>query len=339
MKNLKYLLAIALLISPIIYGCGSSNKSGSVNDQNQQLISSLRSDLDKARKDLEAQVEQNRNLEDQVQSLTGKLDEIEKEAPAISQTPESTQNAGSGAFDSQSRVALMGAKALAEFKAEQLGAKLEKLTREMQIKENELAKAVEESEGLNRELAGMKEALQEKTTTFERQASESAGRMNQMGQEIKVLSSQVNDLKQEISDKDELLVTLKKAWADATQLKTSSESESSRLRTELENVTKQLASYKDSSERGEQEASFFKAELQQAQERLDSATAQLEKLTNENLSSIKELERLKNHSASLANKLYALERAAGIDSENFVTSIDNLISGAYPVTPQETVKR
>lgn len=339
MIRFNYLLAIVLMVSPIIYGCGSSGKQGSATEQTQQLVTGLRSELEQARKELEAQVELNRSLDDQVQSLTGKLDEIEKQAPQNASTADSQAVSSLGALDSQSRVALMGAKALAEFKAEQLSAKLEKLSKESLTKEAELAKSMEKSESLSEEITQIKNSLQQKADEFDSVVAEKAARINQMGLELKNLTQQVADLRQDVSEKDELLVTLKKAWSDATQLKTAAESDVSRLRTELETITRQSSTYKDAAERGSQEATFFKAELEQARERLDSTTAQLEKLTNENLLSSTEIERLKAHSANLANKLYAVERAAGVDSENFVTSLDRIMSGTFSGNPQQIIAR
>ncbi len=339
MIRFNYLLAIVLMVSPIICGCGSSGKQGSATEQTQQLITGLRSELEQARKELDSQTELNRSLEDQVQSLAGKLDEIEKQVPQNASTLDSQATSSSGALDSQSRVALMGAKALAEFKAEQLSAKLEKLTKESLAREGELVKSSESLESLSGQISQLKNSLQEKTEQFDSIVRGKTAQINQLGLEVKNLTEQITDFRQDVSEKDELLVTLKKAWSDATQLKTAAESDVSRLKTELETMARQSATYKEAAERGSQEATFLKAELEQARERLDSTTAQLEKLTNENLLSNTEIERLKAHSANLANKLYALERAAGVDSENFVTSLDRIMSGTFSGTPQQIMAR
>ena len=339
MIRFNYLLAIVLVVTPMIYGCGSSGKQGSATEQTQQLIAGLRTELEQARKDLDVQTELNKSLEDQVLSLTGKLDEIEKQAPQNSSSQESQAINSSGALDSQSRVALMGAKALAEFRAEQLNAKLEKLTKDSRAKEAELAKSIENSESLTEQMGQLKNALREKTEQFDSVVGEKTGQINQLGVEVNNLTKQLAELKQDVSEKEELLVTLKKAWSDATQIKTAAEADVSRLKTELETVAKQAANYKEAAERGSQEATFFKAELEQARDRLNSTTAQLEKLTNENLLSNTEIERLKAHSANLANKLYAVERAAGVDSENFVTSLDRIMSGTFSAGPQQIMAR
>ncbi|MGD9819819.1 MAG: hypothetical protein AB7V04_14155, partial [Desulfomonilaceae bacterium] len=147
MRLLKYALAIVILVSPVILGCGSGTKSGSVNEEPQKLISELRGELDKARSELENQTDLNKSLDDQVQFLKARLDEIEKES-SDDHAATSHSSESSGTFDSQSRVALMGAKALAEFKAEQLSSKLEKLTQLVQTKETELSKILEKSESL-----------------------------------------------------------------------------------------------------------------------------------------------------------------------------------------------
>lgn len=339
MIRFNYLLAIVLMVSPMIYGCGSSGKQGSATEQTQQLVAGLKTELEQARKDLEAQTELNKSLEDQVQSLTGKLDEIEKQAPQSAASHESQAVNSSGALDSQSRVALMGAKALAEFRAEQLSAKLEKLTRDSRSKEAELTKLMENSESLTEQMAQLKNALREKSEQFDSVVAEKTAHINQLGVEVNGLTKQLAELRQDVSEKEELLVTLKKAWSDATQIKTAAETDVSRLKTEVETLSKQAAAYKDAAERGSQEATFFKAELEQARDRLDSTTAQLEKLTNENLLSNTEIERLKAHSANLANKLYAVERAAGVDSENFVTSLDRIMSGTFSAGPQQIMAR
>ncbi len=339
MRPLNYSLAIMLMVIPIILGCGSGSKQSSAPDQSQQLVSGLRAELDQARKDLEEQTDLNRDLEDQVRSLTSKLDEIDQQAPATGSQHESPSVSSSGALDSQSRVALMGAKALAEFKAEQLGAKLEKLGKESQAREAELAKALANYESVSSEVSELKKAVQEKTEQLAKMESEKGSQIDQLSGKVQTLTQQVADLKQDVTEKEDLLVTMKKAWSDATQLKTTAENEISRLKTDLETATKQSATFKDTAERSSQEAAFFKGELEQAQERLDSTTAQLEKLTNENLLSSAEIERLKSHSATLANKLYALERAAGVDSENFATSLDRIMSGTFSDAPQRTMAR
>lgn len=335
----RYFLAIALLVSPMIFGCGPGPKPGASNEQSQQMISSLESELDRARTEVEKQIDINKTLEDQVQSLTSKLDEIEKEEAGSAQSQESSTVSSSGALDSQSRVALMGAKALAEFKAEQLSSKLEKLTKESQARDTDLAKAVEKADALDAELKGIKEALEEKTQQYDSQTTEKTAQINQMGMELKNLSAQVNEMKQEVADKEELLATLKKAWSDATQLKTAAEAESARLKTELTEVNAQLATVTEAAEKSSKEASILKGELQQAQERIESATTQIEKLSSDNQAYSKEVERLKVNAATLSNKLYALERAAGTDSENFATSLDRIMSGTFESKPNQTVTR
>lgn len=339
MNRLRYAIAVVILVSPIICGCGSNNKSGSATEQSQQLISSLRSDLDGARKELEAQTDLNRSLDDQIQSLTSKLDEIERQSSSVVSKPDQSASGSSGSFDSQSRVALMGAKALAEFKAEQLNAKLEKLTKELRAKEGELGTAVSQTQTLSAEVTRLKEAVRETAEKYDNLYAQKNTQVDQMSAELKKLSGQVNDLKHDVAEKEELLITLKKAYSDAAQLKSASETEVNRLKNELSNMSSQLASFKDAAERGAQETTVLKKEIQLAQERLDSATTQLEKLTNEALLSDREIERLKTHSANLANKLYAMERAAGVDSENFVTSVDRIISGNFGGTPQGTATR
>lgn len=339
MSRFNYLLVLILMVSPIIYGCGSGGKQNSATDQSQQLIKGLRSELDQTRKELETQKDLNANLEDQVQSLTSKLDEIEKDVSANPHQQDSHVVSSSGALDSQSRVALMGAKALADFKAEQLNARLEKLTKESQTREAELARSVENAQLLTGEVAELKKTVQEKADQLSGLTTQKTLQINQLSTEVKNMTQQLADFRQDITDKEELLVTLKKAWSDATQLKGAAEADVTRLKAELETTNKQLAVYKESAERGTQEAAFFKVELDQALERLDSATAQLEKLTNENILSNTEIERLKSHSAALANKLYALERAAGVDSENFATSLDRIMSGTFSESPKRTIAR
>lgn len=339
MNRLRYAIAIVILVSPIIYGCGSSDKSGSATEQYQQLISSLRSDLDGARKELEAQTDLNRSLDDQIQSLTSKLDEIERQSSVGVSEPDHSSAGSSAGFDSQSRVALMGAKALAEFKAEQLNAGLEKLTKQLRAKEGELATALGRTQTLSAEVSRLKETVSEATEQYDNLSAQRNTQVGQMSAELKKLSSQVNDLKQDVAEKDELVVTLKKAYSDAAQLKSAAETEANRLRNELSNMNSHLASYRDAAERGAQETAVLKQEIQISQDRLASATTQLEKLTNEAVSSDREIERLKTHSANLANKLYAMERAAGVDSENFVTSIDRIIGGTFGGTPQGSATR
>ena len=190
------------------------------------MISNLRSCLHHARQVLETQVDLSQNYKEQVYLLARLMEDIENKLKGIetcSSLNESISDSSpispSGELDGQIRITLMGARALTEFKAEQLSHQLQKLTKGGQNIQSDLNNAVEKAAALSEEVARLKNILQKNTLRRDVQFAEHIrliGGPKKQGRQAEVCQFQGN-----ISEENTPLATFLQAAAESTQVKTS----------------------------------------------------------------------------------------------------------------------
>ena len=141
MTSSHYSMMILVALVFILLGCGQSQvgkTTGETGDL-QKSIADLQSQLAQARQTVTTYEGENQRLSAELQAASVK--EKMAEQRASENIPEGQMEArgtGLGEGDDESRIGLMGAKALAEFKAEQLSIRLGKLSKDLDLKEQEL---------------------------------------------------------------------------------------------------------------------------------------------------------------------------------------------------------
>ena len=227
MRLLMFVMAMLMMAHPIICGFGFCNEAGPACEPSQQMIPNLRSCLYHARQVLETQVDLSQNYKEQVYLLARLMEDIENKLKGIetcSSLNESISGSSpispSGELDGQIRITLIGARALTEFKAEQLSHQLQKLTKGGQNIQSDLNNAVEKAAALSEEVARLKNILQQNTLRRDVQFAEHIrliGGPKKQGRQVEVCQFQGN-----ISEENKPLATFLQAAAESTtQVKTS----------------------------------------------------------------------------------------------------------------------
>lgn len=225
-RRLRFAMVIAVLVSPIICGLGLCNEAEPAYVSSQQMISSLRSCLNHARLVLETQVDLSQNYKEQVYLLASMMEDIENKLRGIetcsSLSPSRSDSfpvQSSEAIDGQTRITLMGARALTEFKAEQLSHELQKLTKVSQNRQSDFNDAIEKAAALSEEIVRLKNILQQTTLRRDIQLAENNVKLNS-GPKKHAWQGEICQFKRNISEEDNSPVTLRQASAEAAQVKT-----------------------------------------------------------------------------------------------------------------------
>jgi len=258
-------LLSALVLAVQGCGSGSTEKPPAEKGQAKQSVFDLHAQLAQARDEVQRERESKEALQAQVQPLTQKVGQLQAELNRA-QTPGARKEA-SGAAD-QSRIQLIGEKALVEYKAEQLSRRLNKLSEDLDRKEGEMATLRQTAQAKEKEVADLSRQIESIQTTEKSRSAALTQRMDQITKELEERSVAAKKLKQELDEKSELLSTFKTAIADANKLKTAADGESSRLRAELDEAKEQLESLTQQTETTQQQ-------LQSSQQQLETSTQQL----------------------------------------------------------------
>lgn len=166
MRRLAFLMALTagVLIANADGLCMDVDRA---HVSSEQMISSLRSCLNDARKVLDSQLDLSQNYRQQVYLLSGTMADIEDKLLRIETlvSPGQPENNSlsihsSSVLDGQTRITLMGATALTEFKAEQLSHELKKLTRGGPNRQSDLNNVVVKAAALSEQIARINAILQ-----------------------------------------------------------------------------------------------------------------------------------------------------------------------------------
>jgi chromosome segregation ATPase len=312
MKCFRLCLMLSLGLALLAQGCGRKppEEPAAKEDRSAQVISRLEADLVQARDDLsrergnrDALAKEIVGLKGEIQELEAKVAQQEAQEPAPPPEPPAQPEEG---VPPGTRVGLLGAKAIAEFRAQQLSQRLDKLTKDLETKETELNSIRENAQQKEAEVARLSETLDRLHTADQLRAEEVNAKLASMSKELAIRSEESKRFKQELDEKAGLLDTLKQAVADAAKLKTNCEAEGEKLRAALatntaklkkaerqiedavkeiqqyqtgeDDMRRQMAEWRDAAERSRaqaessgQESEQLKAEIAQLMQRLQSA--------------------------------------------------------------------
>jgi len=282
MSLTRYGIVLLSTLVLAVQGCGSGSTEKPPTDKGQakQSVFDLHAQLAQARDEVQREREGKENLQAQVQSLTQKIGQLQAEMNRA-QTQGARKEA-SGATD-QSRIQLIGEKALVEYKAEQLSRRLNKLSEDLDRKEGELESLRNTAQAREKEVADLKRQIDSIQTAEKSRSAALTTRVDQITKELEERSVAAKKLKQELDEKSELLNTFKTAISDANKLKTAADSESSRLQGELDEVKQQLES-------STQQFASTQQQLEASQQQLEASTQQLEASQQQLKSSKQQLE-------------------------------------------------
>jgi chromosome segregation ATPase len=231
------MITLAVLVLGLV-GCGADPQKTTISESapNQKLIVDLQDTIAQSRDNLEKEKERNAELMKRVQSLLEGLTEAEKRFSSL-------QKGEAGDISPEAerkRIELMGAKALAEFRAEQFRQRLDELAKDLDKKEKELETIRQNALDKDAEVQELRKAIDEIQRAERTRTQELSARLEQITRDLEERTAVASQFKKDLDEKNELLVTLKNAVADASKLKANAEAEIARLQNELSEVSKQL---------------------------------------------------------------------------------------------------
>ncbi len=237
----KCLLSSLIMMTAILLGlCACTTeapqKPSAEPAANQKLVSDLQDTIAQARENLEREKERNAQLMQRVQSLLEALTEAEKRFSSL-QKGEASDTSPEA---ERKRIELMGAKALAEFRAEQFRRRLDELSQDLDAKEKELETIRQNARQKDEEVQRLRKAIEEMQVAEKTRTQELTARLEQISRDLQERTAAAEQFKKDLEEKNELLAALKTAVADASKLKTNAEAEIARLTDQLADVTKQL---------------------------------------------------------------------------------------------------
>ncbi len=330
MKTFKLFSILFLFVLMALQSCVGKTEQVSTSSTDKTLgaSSTLESELKLTEAKLLSVESENKELRASNEMLSERLKELQEAAQEEGGEALSDKNADSqsGGLSNQTRIALMGAKAIAEFKYEQAARKVESLTVDLSKRDNDLKKALVDLEIISQEREGLKKDLESLKT-------ESRNTHLQMEETLKTLESRLSEqndvvskIEGELKEKEKLLDTLKKAWSDATQLKGNAENQLDEIKNNFNECQKQAAQMKILLDRRQTESTRITAEIDSLKKELASSNVQVRQLQSERESYIQQIKDLKEKSNAADNKTQSEVPASG-ELEKSHSVIDRLLEG------------
>jgi chromosome segregation ATPase len=263
MKLSLYGTILIAALALICQGCGENRieKSASQTQPAQQLVSDLQSTLAQARENLDREKERNFELMERVQVLLEKLKETESRIGG--QQP--TETARATDPGERKRIELMGAKALAEYRAEQFRRRLDQLNRDLDLKENELEAIRQNSSKKDLEVTELRRNIEELQAADKNRTEQLNAKLGQITRDLEERTEAATRFKKDLDEKTELLAALKNAVSDATKLKANAEAEIARLSGDLREALTQLEASQSQVAQYRQELMLVKSNLEKTQ--------------------------------------------------------------------------
>lgn len=260
----------------ILQGCGGGEieQLKTAQSDSDRTVTVLKSELETARNALSRQEVQNQQLNHEVQELRKQIGELEDSlAKAQAEKKEFTSKEPVD----QSKVSLLGAKALAEHKAARLSDRVDRLAGDLDRKEQALVEIKQAAEQKDQEIASLRATLDKLQRGDQARAAEVDAKLAQLTKDASERAAEAQRLKKELEDKSILLETLKEAVTDAGRLKKTAESEVARLQGELRENSSKLEKTFSDVEQLSGEVASLKGQLQKAQ----NETARVRKLRDQ----------------------------------------------------------
>ncbi len=316
-------ISLVCAVSFLLTGCGGSelDKTKLELQTRQKQISELEARSSKQTEELRKQTEINDQLSQQMQDLISNVKSLESRLSAKSES----KPAADAKCDEQSRVELLGAKAMAEFRAEQLNKRLENFNKEIEAKDKELEEGNQRTEQKEADLAEMKQRQEGLQAQNDGKTKELQSQLADLNRELAARGEAADRLKKELDEKSELLGALRNAVQDATKLKKATESELAKtraseaeLKNKLEETTNQLAKQNE-------EIGSFGAQAQSYTQELNRQKELARKMGVETEQLKKETTNLKAQVADLAQRLKSTQAAASSQPEEGPSALDQIL--------------
>ena len=159
----SYSVMIFLGLALVLQGCGESKveNNTSQTEQLKKSVANLQLQPDRARPALSTREDRNKPLVKNMRS-PDKQEAMANQGAAEKLTEDRTETRELAAEESrgEGRIALMGAKAVAGSKAQQLSKRLDKLSKDVELKEQELATIKRDAEAKDNEVATLSRQIE-----------------------------------------------------------------------------------------------------------------------------------------------------------------------------------
>ncbi len=240
------IIIIALCVGSLITGCGDSElqKFQVEANKHQKHISDLEAQLTKKTTELTALTDINRQLSQQVKELVDNIQSLETRLAAKTEA-----RPGNGASNDISRVEILGAKAVAEFQAEQLRRRMESLGKDFEVKEKEIEELASQLKDKDADIAQLKQSLASKESQELDKARQLAEQVKKLETDLAAATEQNQRLAKLVEERNDMIATLRTAAQDSGKLKAGAEEELAKLRVSedeskklIERYTQELAS-------------------------------------------------------------------------------------------------
>jgi chromosome segregation ATPase len=239
MIPLRAIIIIVLILGlmVILQACSESgaDKLAAQAEQSRKHAAHLESQLAKTSEALARQKDENSRLARQLDSIRNKVQALEAQS-------EKNKTAGDQMKEAPDvgKIGLLGAKAIAEFKVEQLSKRVDKLGADLNSKDRELVKLNQLAKRKDDELTKLKDRIDKLQSTDQGRVKDLQTKFENTFKELQKRTAAANKAQQDLKDKSELLATLQNAVSDAAKLKSAAEAETKKLSAQLAQTTKQL---------------------------------------------------------------------------------------------------
>jgi len=306
MTILKLFSILLILVSVSLQSCGGKTDQGLGSEKNGPSVQTpnIETELKRAKERLSSVESENHDLQASKKILSEKLKELQEAAEAEANGPtlgKSSEGPSRG-ISEQTRIALMGAKAIAEFRAQQTEKRLESVTAELTKKDDDLKSALEQLEAASHENGQLKNQLETATAEADQEKSELEQTVKKLESTIAERTSAIGKLEASSKEKEDLLNTLKKAWSDATQLKGSAEADLNQFKTSFAEYQNQTNQLKTSLEEEKKATGRLSGELESLKKDYSSCMAQAQQLKAQADAYLKQIQDFKSTNVDQAPK-------------------------------------
>ncbi|MBM4328670.1 MAG: hypothetical protein FJ118_16075 [Deltaproteobacteria bacterium] len=311
-----------------LWGCGEGDVARHQRElmDRDQRISSLQSDFADKTRELTVRQQENEAMRNEVKSLRQRVTELDKQSARAQATPEPPSSRGASDVDS-GKLSLMGAKALAEFRATQLQERLDALRQDLDRKEQALkalsrdaAQKAQEVEAVQKRMEGLQSAEQTRS-------QELTAKLNQISAELSKRAEESERLKRDLSDKTQMLDALKNAVTDAGQLKANALAQVKQVSEALNEKERQLEEARQKTEAYRTELLSTQEDMERAQQEAEQCLQSAEKLKAELARQGEETTQLRTELAQVSQRLQTLESKHDDPSTARRSPLDRLLRG------------
>jgi DNA repair exonuclease SbcCD ATPase subunit len=330
MDSLRPITILVLSLLLALQGCGGSSveETKQVAKPPQREVSEAEANLQKAREELTALKQNNEHLAQRCEVLTAKTKELEEIArEKVAKKAPASQPSSIG---DDARIELMGAKAIAEFRAKQLSARLDTLSKDLERKDQELEAIRSTAKQKEEEVEALRKSMEQLRATAETQTQNLSRRMEELGRQVQERSEETKKLQKEVNDKTSLLESLKSAVADAGKLKSQAESQSAQLRTQLNEALKQLQAAQAESQQRSAEAAQLRSQIGTFKQETEQWRSAAERFREEAERYGQAVQELQAQASELTAKLQTQESAeqpAAVDEDYVPRIVEEITAG------------